>query len=404
MRTPRTLTTDGCDRATAYHMSNKIVRRNGELFVTWLDSEYRNVVASVEPGTAAVQTSVVVGQGFDNHCGAAMALTPDGVLHVANGSHHRGFVYRSSDEPGRPESWSPPQAVGCRPTYPSMVSDLAGNLHLTHRYSPVYGGRWGVGWCKKEGASPWRQAMPLAEAPAPGYVNMTNALALAPDGTVHLVLEWYKTYMENIEPPHSMAVSHFETRDGIQWLYSDGREVKSIAVGLEDADPILFRGNANLRAGNIAVLPDGRPVVTIWDAAHNSVLLAVRTADLVWEITDLSPAVNTACPGTHFNGTAQMAVTPDAELIVVLPRAENERWGHVTTQLHVFRISPESGEVLLHEPIEKTNPDEPDWLVSIEKEVLGQYRSDPYATFITGRRGEGCVNDAQCEVKLVQLA
>jgi len=404
MRGPWTLAKDGCDRATAYHMSNKIVRREGELFVTWLDSSYRNVVAAVDPAGGAVQRTVVVGQGFDNHCGAAMALTPDGVLHVVNGSHHRGFVYRCSDDPAASESWSPPEAVGCRPTYPSLVSDLKGDLHLTHRYSPMYGGRWGTAWCKKEGRAPWRHAILLAEAPAPGYTYPTNALAAAPDGTVHLIIEWLKTYRDNIEPAHSMAVSHFETADGVHWSYSDGREVKSMPIGIEDADPILFRGRANLRPGNVAVLPDGRPCVSIWDRAAGVMLLAVRAADRTWKLTDLSPAIESLCPGTYFNGLPQIAVTPSAELIVVLSRAENAEWGHVTTQLHVFRIAPDSGGILGHEPIEKTNPDEPDWLPSIEKEILGQYRSDPCLTYTTGRRGQGCINDAQCEVKLVQLA
>jgi len=403
MQGPWVLAEDGCDRATAYHMSNKIVRRNDDLFVTWLDNKYRNVVAAVNDETGAVEARSFVGQGFDNHCGAAMALTPDGVLHVANGSHHRGFVYRSSADPGREDSWSPPEAVGCRPTYPCLISDLSGNLHLTHRYSPMYGGRWGTAWCKKEGKKPWQQAYYLAEAPAPGYIYPTNAMAVGPDGTIHLVLEWYKTYPENIEPPRTMAVGHFENRDGVHWHYTDGREVKCPPIGIEDSDPIVFCSAANFRPGNMAVLPDGRPVIPMWDARRNRIFLAVRDEDLAWQVRDLSEALASCTGGSHFNGTPQIAVTPAGEIVLVVSRAEEERWGHVSTQLHAFRIDGDSGEVLRHEPIEKTNPEEPDWLASIEKGILGQYREDPYLTYITGRRGQGCVNDAECQVKLVHL-
>jgi hypothetical protein len=384
-------------------MSNKIVRRGDALLVTWLDSEYRNVVADVNPEDGTVESGGFVGQGFDNHCGAAMARTPDGMIHVVNGSHHRGFVYRCSDDPKRPDSWSPPEAVGCRPTYPSLISDLDGNLHLTHRYSPMYGGHWGAAWCRKEGRKPWQMAYFLVEAPATGYTYPTNALGLAPDGTVHLILEWYKTYPDNIEPPRTMAVGHFENPGGETWHYSDGREVKCLPIGIEDSDPIVFCSAANFRPGNIAVLPDNRPVVAMWDAKRNRVFLALRGTDLTWQVTDLSESLASPCGGSHYNGTPQVAVTPGGDVVLVIARAADEKWGDPSTQLHVFRLKPDSGEVLQHEPVEKTDPDEPDWLASIEKEVLGEYREDPYLTYITGRRGTGCINDAVCRVKMVHL-
>ena len=115
MRGPWRLATNGCDRATGYHMSNKVIRRGDELFVTWLDSDYRSVVAAVDPDSGGVVSQAVVAQGFDNHCGAAMAMTPDGVVHVMNGSHHRGFVYRFSADPGG-----------------GVINDAQCDVHLVH--------------------------------------------------------------------------------------------------------------------------------------------------------------------------------------------------------------------------------------------------------------------------------
>ena len=403
MRGPWTLAADGCDRATAYHMSNKIIRRGDELVATWLDSRYRNVVATVDQANGQVVSKCLVSQGFDNHCGAAMTLTPDDVLHVMSGSHHRGFVYRASAEPARAESWSPPEAVGCRPTYPCLVSDLRGDLHCMYRWSSMSGDRWGSGWSKKIGDAPWQSASGFAEAPAPGYIYPTNAMALAPDGTLHLVIEWYKTYPDNVVPPHSMAISHYESADGAQWSHSDGREVASMPVRIEDADPIVFRGDANMRPGNLAVLPDGRPCFGIWERVHRELLLAVREPDRTWRVVDLAPALDARCPETYANGHPQVAATSAGELIMVLPRGETDEWAHPSSQLHVIRIQPNTAEVVSHEPIEKLDPEEPDWLPSIEKQMLGRYQDDPYVSYITGNRGTGCINEAQCRVRMVQV-
>jgi hypothetical protein len=51
------LADNGCDRATAYHMSNKVLRHRDGLFVTWLDERYRIILAQVEPGSGDVLTA-----------------------------------------------------------------------------------------------------------------------------------------------------------------------------------------------------------------------------------------------------------------------------------------------------------------------------------------------------------
>ena len=228
-------------------------------------------------------------------------------------------------------------------------------------------------------------------------------MALAPDGTLHLIIEWYKTYPDNAVPPHSMAISHYESADGARWSFSDGREVESMPVRIEDSDPIVFRGDANMRPGNLAVLPDGRPCFGIWERVHRELLLAVREPDRTWRVVDLAPALDARCPETYANGHPQVAATSAGELIMVLPRGETDEWAHPSSQLHVIRIQPNTAEVVSHEPIEKLDPEEPDWLPSIEKQMLGRYQDDPYVSYITGKRGTGCINEAECRVRMVQV-
>ena len=62
------LAADACDRATAYHMSNKVVRHPDGLFVTWLDQHYRAILAQLNPETGQVLMSFPLHQGCDNHC------------------------------------------------------------------------------------------------------------------------------------------------------------------------------------------------------------------------------------------------------------------------------------------------------------------------------------------------
>ncbi len=111
MNTSFVLADNGCDRATAYHMSNKIVRHSDGLFVTWLDENYRAVIAHVEPDTGDVLSATPLHQGSDNHCGGTLAVTPDNRLHIVAGSHHPPFIYRHSATPADPHSWSLPEGV-----------------------------------------------------------------------------------------------------------------------------------------------------------------------------------------------------------------------------------------------------------------------------------------------------
>lgn len=400
---PIVLTEDGCDRATAYHMSNKIVRRDDGVFITWLDSSYKNIVARVEPDTGEVTARKYVGQGFDNHCGAAMTMSSDGRLHIVCGSHHTGLLYRAGDDPADPHSWGIPEATGSTATYPSMVCDLEDNLHLAHR-TKGKGAHdlWGVCYLKRTANSPWGYSFLLTQAPAPLYSYPTNCLTVGPDGTLHVVIEWYKTWPNNAEPPRTMAVSHLQTRDGMQWFHTDGRPVSILPVQLEDTSPVVFRGGANMRPGNIAILPDGRPCFGIWDAGDSTLELAVRNADNNWNIIDVGGMLG-AEETKKFAGVAQVSPTPGGDIILAIACSPDGKWGGLKNEICVMKLNPDRPEILHSETIEKIEPDEPDWLPSIEKFPPGVYRESPWLIWQSGRRGEGCINKARAKVKLARL-
>jgi len=214
---------------------------------------------------------------------------------------------------------------------------------------------------------------------------------------------WYKTYNNDALPPRCIAVSHFESPDGVDWLFSDGRPMKSVPVCLEDGAHVVYTASGSVRPSNPAVLPDGRPVLIIWDDVAGTQTLGVRQKDRTWKLTDLSAAVARYCPGTHFVEPAQITTVPPGEIIAVISRAEERKWGHPSTTLHSFHIAPDTGEILSHVAFPKTQPEHPDWLASIEKGVLGRNSDTPCCLYTSGPRGYSNINDVRSRVMLIQL-
>src|SRR5688500_18187982 len=184
------LSREGSDRATAYHMSNRVVRHAAGVFVTWLDRQHRCIVAQVDAATGTVVQSFALAQGVDNHCAGALAVTPQGRLHAFCGAHgSAGFIHRWTDDPTDTASWSLPQSVGAAATYPSVVAQADGSLVLAYRHTG-FNTRWGVMLQRLEaGARGWSMPLLLAQASTERYTFTTNNVALGPDGVVHVVVE-----------------------------------------------------------------------------------------------------------------------------------------------------------------------------------------------------------------------
>jgi len=130
------LSKTGGDRGTAYVMSNKIARRGGRLICTWIDSRRQNQWAMVDPNSGKILRTGPVGEPRrDNHCGAAMTTDVDGTLHLVVGAHHGPLVhYRMPPDDDEWQVVEDGRAVGQLSTYPSLVCDGNGTLHLTYRY------------------------------------------------------------------------------------------------------------------------------------------------------------------------------------------------------------------------------------------------------------------------------
>ncbi|SVD94662.1 uncharacterized protein METZ01_LOCUS447516, partial [marine metagenome] len=149
---------EGSDRATAYNISSKIVRRGDYLFVGWLDAPgmrggmVRIRMAVCDGRTGEPFRIFTLGEGIDNHCGPGLTMDRNRRLHAVIGAHHGKFFYRWSDTPEDERSWSDPEPVGPRHSYPAIVADTEGTLHMAYRES---GDRWQLQYTRKRPGDPW---------------------------------------------------------------------------------------------------------------------------------------------------------------------------------------------------------------------------------------------------------
>jgi len=297
-------------------MSAKLARRGDILYVGWLDaSPTPGGLARIMLGARDVTTGEAVGQlqlgeGIDNHCGPAIAFDPDGCLHCIVGAHSGDFQYRYADDPASPASWSEPQALGPRDTYPSIVCDPEGTLHLAHREA---GDRWQLWYRRKRKAANWEEPTSLAVSPVPGYNHHMHSITVAPDGTLHLTFQFYYSDTGSAADGFARAFVYLRSVDaGDTWLDESGSPAPT-PLTIDTMQPFYARPSDtgpedarkdgaprplhDLRAGNHVVDRDGCPwlFATLPGASAGSLW---TRRDGAWRAIDLEPLLaplNLAC-------------------------------------------------------------------------------------------------------------
>jgi len=200
------LSNEGGDRATAYTMSNKIIRLPEGLLCTWLDVQRVNKWALVSPNNGGIiKQGSIGGQRHDNHCGAALAITPDGSVHAVLGGHHSHldhYQFRGVDE----GTWEYVKTIESAASYPCLVSDKKGTLHLTFRCQRDI--HWTLDYCIYEKGR-WSIPKPLVQSVKEGYIYWTNTLAVGPENRLHLAFA------------RIIPLSNGRQYHGASYIYSD---------------------------------------------------------------------------------------------------------------------------------------------------------------------------------------
>jgi hypothetical protein len=384
------LSRTGGDRATAYVMTGKIVRRQGLLMCTWLDVDRQNRWALVDPNKADVLREGTVGQVCkDNHCGAAVATDVDGTLHLVIGAHHGAFVHYRM--PAGEDEWQPVEdglAIGQAATYPSLVCDTRGTLHLTYRHEP--GGRNArLHYHRRPTDGRWSEPRVLAQNAVSEHSWLTNSIEVGPKGRLHLVLSNTLPVPDAGPAARYYGASHLYSDDsGHSWrqfgeaeplaLPVPGAKLRRIESDLLDPQRIEAeyggpRGPLNsyyhkILLSNVAVDEQGRPWVVVHNLLEGTARLYRHEESAGWTGSALDDAVRSILPGHHVQHCGQVSRHRDGTIeavLMVAPKTERG-WGAKGTELVRVLVSPD-GSIRRSELVCPTDPDMPQWLPSIER-------------------------------------
>ena len=413
----------GSDRATGYVMSSKIVRRDGKLLCTWLDRARYNHWAVVDPATGRLEEQGWLDPpGVDNHCGAALAVDGDGTAHLVSGGHHSPFRYYRLGGDDRWGAWQQAAQLDDGGTYPSLVADGDGTLHLAYR---VQGERWMLLYRRRPRGGAWSTPRVLVRAAKPGYVYWTNALALGPEGRLHLVLG---NARQRGDGAIYYGASHLYSDDsggtwrqlGVAGAVPDGVSAWELAL-IEGAgcDPErvqsaqeVVAGSApgplnynygNMLLSNPVIDAGGAPSAIVHNVLRGDAALQ-RWEGGRWQGQSLLPVVQSLLPGYRIHAQSALSRCADGRLVALLmvAPADVPGWGpNGTTLLRV--VCTLGGSVLESEMAAPPDPGVASWLPSIEQWTWVSPLDEPAWMHTRGVNAGGFadnVNAVQTEVWL----
>lgn len=375
------LSGQGGDRATGYAMSNKILRLPEGFLCTWIDCRRQNRWALVDGASGTILREGELGQaGADNHCGAAIALAGDGV-HAVTGGHH-GPLRHYRFEAGE-GNWREQATLEVRGTYPSLVADQLGTLHLAFRSS---GERWTLDYCRFENGL-WTPPQSLVRASMAGYIYWTNGLAAGPDGSVHLVFG--NTTLRSGGSRHFSA-SHLVSPDGGRtWRQACGAAVQPL-VAVADLPILTGKPRADRMQSpedqrrydqpgpgnfNYQQMVLSNPVVdgggTVHVVLHNGLdgtAEVMAGKDGEWTTLPLAPAVAEVAAGCRIHMQSSLSMGPSGRLHAVLMVAPGSAcvWGPAGT--HLVRVAFDAdGTGVEAERLTPPDPACAQWLPALEQ-------------------------------------
>ncbi len=346
------LSAAGSDRGTGYDLSNKLIRRGPDLCLGWLNAPQaaggpaRVMLGVADVATGALQGTRCLATGTDNHCGPALALEPSGRLHFMSGAHHGDFLHRWTDaaDPLDPDSWSAPVAVGPRASYPSLICDPAGTLHLAYRSSHPH--RWQLLYRQKPPGADWSAPVPLAESPTSGYCHFMQSLAADTWGRLHLLCQFHYSETGHAADCLTYAAIHLRSRDGGHTWVNAREEPLVAPVTMETAVPFCHVPQGGMRLNSLALDAVGTPWVYVVHPQYPSGLL--------YALDRAHPAGMPPGPALEafdLRGGRSLAMAFDAQgdlhlLFAQKPDGQATAWFDPGQELHHARLRPGAGDAM----------------------------------------------------------
>jgi hypothetical protein len=402
-------------------MSAKVVRLGDGLLCTWIDASRQNRWALVDVETGVRLAGGCLGEpGLDNHCGAALAVAPSGDVHAVVGGHHSPLSHYR----WRPASGEVPSreaVIETAATYPSLVCDAQGTLHLTFRCR--HDDFWTLDYGRRPYEGSWSTPQPLVRAAKRGYVYWTHALALGSNGAVHLV---FANTRPRAGGSRYHGASHLLSEDGgLSWRQLGG-EPLSLPVAVTDLTLIegpdapdrieppdyeeahaapgpLNYNYLQMLLSNPVVDDEGAPWVVVHNGLTGGAALYQGT-EAGWSGVPLLGAVRGLYPGWRIHQQSTLSRHADGTLDAVLMVAPQDvpGWGPDETELVRLWITPE-GKIHSVAPVCAPDSAAAHWLPSFERGSGAVSPDLPALLYTRGRNAGGFdqnVNELSTEVWL----
>ncbi len=393
---PALLSEFGCGRATGYAEANKIITWEDKTHFSWLDSEGDTFwvrVRTYDHLSGQWSPTYTVDSAQDNHGGPAMTIDSTGTLHILYYPHHEPMRYRSSLRPNDVSDWSEIDTISDRATYPSLVCAPDDSLWASFRIS--YDDKpWEVElWTRKKGGT-WSLVGTVLKARYPGYAHFQESLAWSSDGTLHLCCRIHEKSDQDAYG-RIQTVGYLKSMDqGRSWTTWMGEKV-NLPVTAEGLDPMIAGGldvGRVLRAGGMAVLPDGKPVLLYSEEVGETARTFIATPSDYGQWNHI--LLNHYLPPGY---TDWSLITPGAICInhegklyitaqVVHVEHGKSSWGHPSSE--VIQIVTSDFIQFTSRILSEVDASTPNWLPSIERQTgHNQIEGAPWTTFTSGTKG-----------------
>ncbi len=312
----------GSEKATTGG-GGKVVTRDGKTHVVWQDlvspvsykksgadnvplsDGYLNQVCTFDHATGQFTKPVTLNKGVDNHARPNICTDHDGYLHAVISGHGSPVTYRRSLKPNDSSAWTDPVTIDSG-TYPIPVCGPDNSVYLIMRSAESWNG---VNFYVKPNNGKWHKQAHLVyrDPDMPGYAAFHGGLAVAADGTIHTVIDFYEGKGIYDRRGLHQAVCYMKSADGGKtWTKADGTPV-ALPARPEQMD-MLAQDDAKKRhedippplilaKGSIVLDKENRPHIIFIDHRRGPGQLIHATLDAngLWTRKDID-GVNRAFP------------------------------------------------------------------------------------------------------------
>lgn len=403
----RTLSITGSTRGTAYTMSNKILTHKDKTHVVWLDQIHKTYACTYNHKTRRWSVPAFVGDGDDNHAGAAFTIDSQEYLHLVFGPHHNPIKHSVSAKPNSTVKWiQQPEFGGVNATYPSMVCDSDDTLHVCYRGAYERERPWGIMYQRKPKGGQWSEPVKLVDPEGPqAYTHFENALHLAPNGDLFLAYHIVRATEADPKDTRGRGFGVMHSKDGgNSWAAYSEDEKLSLPATPNSPCVIEFDEGINVRMGNIVCAIDGTPFFTLnrrEGEIHQTFLYRWRKNQ--WQAIPLLPEAQKLFGDCMMSDCCSLSISNDGILYAATPVCQlGGGWADPTNEIMLL-ISRDFGETFSAYKVSPKLPGISSWLPSLERSA-GHNRVDiPNLIYTHGDKGEGCSPDVNTEIRFVSL-